>query len=94
MTNSDLKQRAESLIRLHTELDEEQLDLFRAEVDIFARKGLDGTDKAAAAGKVALRKRAYTALRELDGMMGTNIAADQQELQRRVNKYVAGKAAK
>lgn len=73
--------------------DEEQLDLFRAEVGIFARKGLDGTDKAAAAGKVVLRKRADTALRELDGMLGTNIAADQKDLQRRVNKYVAGKAA-
>lgn len=73
--------------------DEEQLDMFRAQVGIFKRKGLEETDKAASSSQKALRKRANTALRELDGMLGSNIAADQEDLQRRVNKHIAGKAA-
>lgn len=71
---------------------EEQLDMFRAQVGVFQRKGLDDTNKAASSGQKALRVKAEKSLRELDGMLGTNISADQAELTAKVNRHIAGQA--
>jgi len=72
--------------------DEEQLDMFRAQVGIFKRKGLDETDKAAASAKVANTKKLKQSAKELDAMLGTNLAGNYDADQRKVNAYVARSA--
>ena len=55
--------------------DEElQLDMFRAEVGIFAKKGLDTMDKAAAAHRILGDKRVVKAARNSDAMIGSDLA--------------------
>lgn len=69
--------------------DEEQLDMFRAQVGIFKRKGLDDTDKAAAAAKVAGEKALIKAAEDLDAFAGSDIAGSYKRDKKKVNAYVA-----
>lgn len=72
--------------------DEEQLDMFRAQVGIFKRKGLDDTDKAATAshslGEVNFRKAA----KEFDAIAGTDIAGSYAKDRKAVNKFITRSA--
>lgn len=54
--------------------DEEQLDLFRAEAGLFKMKGLDDTEKASAAFRMAGDRRLQKSASELDALIGTDLA--------------------
>lgn len=69
--------------------DEEQLDMFRAEVGIFAKKGLDTMDKAAAAHRILGDKRVVKAAKELDAMIGSDLAESFERDKAKVNQFTA-----
>ena len=56
--------------------DEEQLDMFRAQVGVFERKGLATTDKASSAHKVISEKKFRKAVKEFDQVLGSNHSED------------------
>lgn len=60
--------------------DEEQLDMFRADVGIFSRKGLEASEKAGSAHRQLGHKRVMESARELDKLAGSNIAGETERL--------------
>jgi uncharacterized protein (UPF0335 family) len=72
--------------------DEDQLDMFRHEVGIFAQKGLMETDKAANAGRINGERRLVKAAKELDALVGSDLAGSYEADRRKVNKFIARQA--
>lgn len=69
--------------------DEEQLDMLRHEVGIFQQKGLTETDKAANASRVVGERKLVKAAKELDAIIGSDLASSYESNRRKVNKFIA-----
>jgi len=69
--------------------DERQLEMFRVEVGLFKRKGLDETTKAEAAFNLANEKKIERSARELDAVAGTNIAGSYADDRAKIRKWRA-----
>ena len=72
---------------------EEQLDMFRVEVGLFKRKGLDETTKAETAFAAAGEKRLEKAARDLDAVAGTGLAASYADDKRKIRAWKARREA-
>lgn len=89
-----LRKVAKELITDSTKLskqysDEEQLDMFRAEIGIFKKKGLDSMDKAATAHRTLGDAKVVKAAKELDAMVGSDLAGNFQKDKAAVNRFAA-----
>ena len=74
--------------------DEEQLDLFRAETGLFKMKGLDDTEKASAAFRMAGDRRLQKSASELDALIGSDLAKSHKEGMAAVRRMQARTHAK